>query len=308
MAEVDRVRLGEALRLIDILSDRFWPGLGSAPEPVLLVTGTTEYLVRHPRPTGDFTALGRDAALGTAVWARPRVFPPGFLATFPAVGGIPTIVVGTAEQTGKSSVGWVLTLLHEHFHQWQYSRPDYYPRLNALDLARGDTTGMWALEYAFPYDSAPVGAATRALADALVLALTAQADARTAELAAVRAARDRLVGMLAPDDARYLEFQLWQEGVARWVEYAAARAAARIGPPAAEFQALPDYVRYAEQVELGEAALRRELAGLDLGRDRRVVFYPLGAAMALLLDDGAAGWKATYGAEKFRLSGLLDAH
>ena len=77
------------------------------------------------------------------------------------------MVVGSAERTGKSSTGWVLTLMHEHFHQWQYSQPDYYPRLNALDLARGDTTGMWALEYAFPYDSVPVQRAVQRLADAL---------------------------------------------------------------------------------------------------------------------------------------------
>lgn len=305
LAEPERVRLAESLRLLDLLGDGFWPGLEGAPEPVLLVTESTEYLVRHPRPSADFTPLGRDTLLGSTVWARPRVFPTGFLATFPAVGGIPTIVVGTALATRKSSVGWVLTLQHEHFHQWQYSRPDYYARLNALNLARGDTTGMWALEYAFPYDSAPVGEATRALALALASALAPPEGSGDATLAAVLAARDRLLGLLAPDDARYLEFQLWQEGVARWVEYAAARAAARLPEPAAAFRALPDYLPYAEQVTRGEAALRRELEGLDLARDRRVVFYPLGAAMALLLDREDGRWKTTYGVERFRLSGLL---
>jgi hypothetical protein len=37
---------------------------------------------------------------------------------------MPTIVVGTAERMAKHSPAWVLTLLHEHFHQWktEYTR------------------------------------------------------------------------------------------------------------------------------------------------------------------------------------------
>ena len=138
---------------------------------VLLVADSTEYLIGHPRPTAEFTSLGRDSTLQREVWARPRRFPPNLLATFPAVGGRPTIVVGTAERTGKSSAEWVLTLMHEHFHQWQSSLPDYYPRVNGLGLARGDTTGQWMLDYPFPYDSAPVQRMMRAWAASLARAL-----------------------------------------------------------------------------------------------------------------------------------------
>ncbi len=54
------------------------------------------------------------------------------------------------------------------FHQWQYSRPDYYPRVEALGLDGGDSTGRWMLDYPFPYDHPPVQAAARKLASALV--------------------------------------------------------------------------------------------------------------------------------------------
>lgn len=302
----DRTRLAEAMRVGDALRGALWPGWGATSVPVLLVTDSLEYLIRHPRPTADFTSLGRDPLLGTEVWARRRVFPPGFLATFPAVGGIPTVVVGSAQRTGKSSAAWVLTLMHEHFHQWQYSQPDYYPRLQALDLARGDTTGMWALQYPFPYDSPPVQAGVTLLATSLAAALDA-GPAESAAVESVRVARDQLLALLAPDDRRYLEFQLWQEGVARWVEYAAAAAAARLAPPDVAFQALADYTDYPAELARADAALREELRGMDLGRDRRVVFYPLGAALALLADRQRDRWKDAYARRKFELSRIIDA-
>jgi len=302
----DRVRLAEALRVGDAVRGRLWQGWGATPAPILLVADSVEYLLRHPRPTTEFRSLGWDPLVGAELWARRRVFPPGFLATFPAVGGVATVVVGSADRTGKTSSAWVLTLLHEHFHQWQYTEPDYYPGLAALDLARGDTTGMWALQYPFPYDSAPVRAAVAGLAQALAAALDAAGPAEAGARRAVQAARDHLVALLAPDDRRYLEFQLWQEGVARWVEYAGAGAALRLPAPAAAFQALPDYAPYAETLAQANAALRRELRGLDPGRDRRVVFYPLGAALALLADRSGEDWKRRYAGEKFQLSGIMD--
>src|SRR5215218_4041507 len=153
LAPDDRVRIAEAFRLADAIGDSIWPGWTSAPFAVLLVTPEREFLVRHPRPSSEFTRIGYDSLLRSEVLVRDRTLSPSFLATFPAVGGVPTIVVGQPRATGKSSTEWVLTLLHEHFHQLQTSRPDYYARVGALGLARGDQTGMWMLNYAFPYDS-----------------------------------------------------------------------------------------------------------------------------------------------------------
>src|SRR5207249_765319 len=84
-----------------------------------------------PRPTPDFTGLGYDSLLATDVLVRDRHFAPNLLATFPAVAGVSTIVVGLPAATNKNSTEWVLTLLHEHFHQLQTSRPGYYARFAA---------------------------------------------------------------------------------------------------------------------------------------------------------------------------------
>jgi hypothetical protein len=304
----DRVRLAEAMRLADKLRDEIWPGWSDTPMRVLLVTDSVEFLIGHSGPSADFANLGYDSLLKREIWTRPRQFPPTLLATFPAVSGKPTIVIGSAERTGKSSTAWVLTLLHEHFHQWQSSRPDYYASVARLDLARGDSTGQWMLDYAFPYDSVPVQQAVRGLATALGQALDAPPGARSSALKAVVSAREALRRRLTVADYRYFEFQLWQEGVARYIEYAAARAAAaEPGKPLAAFERLADFEPYSAAATEARRGLRRELEQLALGRQRRIAFYPLGAAMALVLEDTRPGWKSAYRRRPFALAALLPA-
>src|SRR5713101_2629106 len=71
--EIDRTRLAEAFRLGDQIGDRVWPGWSKAPFAVLLVTPDYEFLMRHPKPSADFTNLGYDELLKTDVYYRKRV-------------------------------------------------------------------------------------------------------------------------------------------------------------------------------------------------------------------------------------------
>jgi hypothetical protein len=303
----DRIRLAEARRLAEAVCDPIWPGWGRTAFPILLVTDSAEFLVGHRQPTGEFAPLGFDTIVGGEIWTRARRFSATLLATFPAVGGVPTVVFGSPAGTGKSSTGWVLTVLHEHFHQWQYTQPDYYAGVSRLELAGGDTTGQWMLEYPFPYDSAPVQRAVRGLATALVGALDAPPNARVKALLVVTDARDALRDRLTAADYRYFEFQLWQEGVARFIEYTVARAAAKAGQPSSAFRRLPGYESYGRAAHDSPRALRQELARLDLARDRRVAFYPIGAAVALLLEASRSDWKRAYARQPFALTLLLSA-
>lgn len=288
----DRARAAEAFRLGDLLRERIWPGWGEVQVPLLLVTDSVEYLLGHPRPAG-FLALD-DTVAGRAVWARARVLPATLLATFP-LAGVPTAVVGTADRTGKRSPAWVLSVLHEQFHQWQYSRPGYYGRVAALGLAGGDSTGAWMLDYPFPYERPAVGAALRRLGVALIAG------------SGVSAARRALVPLLTPPEERYLEFQIWQEGVARYVELVAARAAASAPPPNPEFRALPDFESYARLAETLERNLTDGLRALAPARQGRLVFYPLGAGIAGYLDRRAPGWRRGYVDGPLGLDHLLEA-
>ena len=309
LAAADRIRLAEAFRLADAVGDRLWPGWGRAPFAVLLVTADREFLLGHPRPSGDFARVGHDTLLGTTVFTRPRVFAPTLLATFPAVAGVPTIVIGDPANTGLSSTRWVLTLLHEHFHQHQSAHPDYYPGVAALDLARGDTTGAWMLDFAFPYDSSAVQARFAAFARALDSALARRAadpPARRARAArmrrAVSDARARLRAALSPADDRYLAFQMWQEGVARYTELHVARLAATPSyAPSRAFRALPDFTAYAAEADAIERGIRAGLRDVDLAGTRRVAFYAAGAATALMLDGVAPAWRTGYLVPPFAL-------
>jgi hypothetical protein len=161
------------------------------------------------------------------------------------------------------------------------------------------------LNYPFPYDSVPVQRAMHGLATALVRALKAREGRGNEALAEVIAARDTLRRRLGSADYRYFEFQLWQEGVARYIEYAAARAAAKLGAPSKAFQRLPDYESYERVSERALLSLKRELEQLDLARARRVAFYPVGAAIAIVLQRTAPNWRERYTQRPFSLAALL---
>jgi hypothetical protein len=209
------------------------------------------------------------------------------------VGGVPTVVVGTAEQTGKRSTAWVLTIVHEHFHQLQTSQPEYYPRVAGLDLTGGDETGMWMLNYPFPYTSPAVIEEFSAVARVVRAAVTdTSAGGQARHRAAVDSTRRALRAALSARDHRYLDFQIWQEGIARYTEYAVARAASQRYTPSEEFMALPD----AEPFGVVADRLRREILETESVAlsNQRVAFYPVGAALGLWLDRTDPAWRARY--------------
>ena len=305
LPEADRIRIAEAFRLADALGNRVWPGWDKAPFAVLLVTPDYEFLIRHPKPSRDFTPLGKDPVLKHPVWFRKRQFSPRLLATFPAVGGISTIVIGQAENTeAKTSTRWVITLLHEHFHQLQTSQPRYQAQVDALGLAGKDRTGMWMLNYAFPYTNAKVKEQFSALGKALGAALRARQPADfAAKLASYLEARKKFRSLLKSEDHKYLAFQVWQEGIARYTEYHLAALAAVRYKPSKEFQELKDYTPFKKVAEGIRSAMEKELASVQLDKAKRTVVYNWGAAEGLLLDRANPGGRKRYFEQPFSLDG-----
>ncbi|HXG91579.1 MAG TPA: hypothetical protein VNN73_04325 [Blastocatellia bacterium] len=292
ISQVDRIRLAEAFRIAEKLGDKVWKGWSKAPFAIVLVTAEHEFLIRHPKPPKDFTPLKLDALLRSEVYFRKRVFQPSLLATL-FLEGVPTIVIGQAENTdAKTSTRWVVTLLHEHFHQLQYSQPDYAAATNALNLSHGDQTGMWMLNFPFPYAAPEVNknfsALCRALADALQ---------RKNKLAAYIEARRQFKESLSEDDYKYFSFQLWQEGFARYTEYRIAGLAASQYRPSAQFRSLKDFTPFRDACE--RIIQLPKLLDLSLEKDQRVAFYLVGAAEAILLDDINPKWQQQYFANKF---------
>ena len=262
--------------------EALWPGFGTAPFGMLVIERDGETLICHPSlPTG-FATPSRDAATGCDRSMRPRGnLPDSLLAAMPVFGPPSTIVVGTPQATGVSLARWRLSILHEHFHQWQDALPDIYARMAALDLAGGDETGMWMLNFPFPYERESTANAYAAAARALAAAVTARgSDAFAARLADYLRLRRAFATDAGDRNWRYFEFQLWKEGVARWTEVAIGRAA---DDPALQ----------------ADAALReRQIIGAletpDLARHQRVVVYAYGAAEAMLMEACGAPWRTAY--------------
>jgi hypothetical protein len=309
LAEVDRVRLAEAFRIGETLGDQLWTGWHRAPFAVLLVTPENEFLIRHPKPSADFRLSNYDPRLRSRVYYRKRTQPQNLLATFPLVGGVPTIVIGQAENTDKkTSTPWVVTMLHEHFHQFQYSQPGYYQAVDALALARGDQSGMWMLNYPFPYDWLEMKEHFSLLRSLLVAALGAVGQPEfPGKLSAYLKQRTELSQTLSPDDYRYFSFQLWQEGIARYTEYRIANLAAARYKPGKAFRALKDYRPFGAVAAEIRQGVENELRNGKLETDKRVMFYALGAGEGFLLDHAQPSWRGRYFADPFYLDKYFPA-
>jgi hypothetical protein len=300
LSQDDRVRLAEAFRLGTELGNQVWRAWDKAPFAVLLVTAEHEFLIRHPRPSKDFKLIGHDQLLQSDVYFRPRQFSPSWLATFPAVGGVSTIVVGRAENTdAKTSTPWVVTLMHEHFHQLQDSQPNAYADLDALNLSNGDTSGMWMLNYPFAYESPEVQQQFVVMSRALADALRTGKQNFPAKLKVYLDARQQLQLMLKPDDYKYFSMQLWKEGIARYTEYRVARLSAQRFKPSKAFRALQDFTSFQDTADKLWNGILHELDTLKLQDYKRVAFYPIGAGEGLLLDKIKPRWHDRYLAEKF---------
>lgn len=277
-----------------VAGERVWPGWSDAPFSLLLIDGESEYLVCPPAGAKGFELATRDEKLGCDVLTRKRVTNPNLLATYPAFGAEPTIVVGTPKVTGKSDAAWIITLLHEHFHQLQYSRPDYYPAAAKLNLSHGDESGMWMLNYPFPYSDANVQQRMTRFTNALASALAARGSADFASsLRDVKARWRELRESLNADDYRYLMFQVYQEGTARYVELRVAEELAKSGSGCMSREAASEV---ASQLR---ATIDSTLANPNLGEKQRVAFYSVGAAIAMLLDEVSPNWKRDYIARPF---------
>ncbi len=298
----DQIRLREVFRLAEQTQDAVWSSWSKAPFAVMLVRPDFEFLVRHPKATQNFDTLGYEKDFGSLLLYRKRLFAQNLLATFPAINGYLTIVVGQPQNTElPNSTSWILTVLHEHFHQLQMSQPNYFADTEALGLSRGDQTGMWMLNYPFPYDSSVVQEKFSALCRALSEALATPNDQFSSKLSAYRAARKAFQQSFSADDYKYFSFQLWQEGVARYTEWRVAKFAAEHYSPTKEVQALKDFKSFASTADSLQARILRRLPQLSLAREQRAAFYPFGAAEAMLLDRVNPRWQEFYFTKKFFL-------
>jgi hypothetical protein len=144
------------------------------------------------------------------------------------------------------------------------------------------------------------------LRDLLLTALNEQNDKRFCQLARQYIAeRHKFFAQLTDDGRKCLEFQLWREGIARYVQIRAAEMAAHY-EPTPEYRGLADY----ESFELYAAKARTdtlsELKQVDLDKWKRVAAYPFGACEGLLLDRLNPIWRDGYFQHLFTLDPYFE--
>ncbi|HEY1428423.1 MAG TPA: hypothetical protein VGF18_02545 [Candidatus Tumulicola sp.] len=271
----DSANIGLATSILNTVGNSIWPNWTSAPFRIDLLTaeGPAEINFAKPVPAPSF--------------------PPNLEATFPWDDGVPTIVIGQPQfAQAKTSTRWAVTLLHEHFHQWQDAWPRYFSSVAALGLASPGDNGMWMLNYRFPYIDSDVDASYAAMARQLRSAIVAPDSGSTGRFVSTLA---NFEATLSPKDRTYFNFQCWQEGVARYTEYAVARAAADRHTRDAAFLTSDQASSLDADATTTYAGILRELNNADaLLEDKRVAFYAFGAAEAILLDRISPGWHEKY--------------
>jgi hypothetical protein len=285
----DTIRIREFYRLASAIQDGVWPGWSKTPAPLMLVTAEEEFLTHHPMPPQEWKKVAED------VYARPRQFPTALEATFPAFGPPAVMVVGQPPNTkSKASTSWVLMVMHEHFHQLQWAQPGYVDAVNNLGLRGEDTTGMWMLNYPFPYEKPEVVQSFGQLRDLLLRAVNEKDEATFQKLVSdYGAQRKKFFSQVSADDHKYFSFQLWQEGIARYTQIKSAEAAAHYDPTP-QFAALSDFEAFASYAARVRTDTLNELKQADMATWKRTVVYSFGATEGLLLDRINPKWKDEY--------------
>ena len=298
----DAIRIKEFYRLASSIQDEIWPGWSKVPAPLILVTADTEFLTHDAAPPTEFKKVGDD------LYARPRQFPANLQATMPVFGPPAVMIIGEPANTeSKTSTPWLFTVMHEHFHQLQWSQPGYYQAIEGLNLSHGDQTGMWMLNYPFPYDKTEVVQAFAQLRDLLLRVVNEPNGAEFRKLVGQYVEeRKKFFALVSADDHKYFEFQLWQEGIARYTETKVAEAAANY-KPTAEFAALTDYESFASYAARKKAEVLDDLKHADLPTKKRVVVYPFGAVEGFLLDRINPKWKEDYFQHMLSLDSCFEA-
>ena len=134
-----------SLELVETVSGDLFPGLEQAPLNLLLLTEGVEFYLSDTAPAERYSFQRVAGSVGTRnIYVRGNHYDLSYLATFPAV-GVPTIVMGTPENTGRTHLGWALIMVHERFHTLQATLPGFSEGVRGLDLAGDDESGMWML-------------------------------------------------------------------------------------------------------------------------------------------------------------------
>lgn len=288
------VRLNESFRIAEVLGPRVWPGFTAQESPVILIDGELEYLLNSQDGAEGFTATTQTFR-GRTVFSRPRIFPPGLQASFPAIGR-PTVVIGTPEGTKTEPAIWTIVVLHELFHVYAFSHGEV-EKVSSLAIGPANDS-QWQLSYPFPYTDARIRRAMHETGRGLYRCIESDnglPDESNVADEAVRTLGD-LLDALYPGSKNYayLKFVVTKEGVARYFEYRIAELAARDYHPTAAYASLDGDGAFTRAWESYYKPMPFQIKQLGNASQSRNEFYNFGLGMALVLDRIEPDWQKKY--------------
>lgn len=296
-SELDRAMIADAQAIVRNDGDVVWAGLSQAPLPTLLIGPEHETLFCGLHTPG-FSAIGFDPITRCRMQGRARELPVD-LSAATDLGNVSVIQMGLPDALEATQADWIVTFLHEAFHQYQSTLPGYYSAVDVVRAQLGKTGEQWILEYPFPYTDPKVKAAFAAMTVSAGQFLSAENDAQAN--AAIRSyveARNHARDAMSPDDWLYYEFQVGQEGVARWTELRFAAAAG---------DARPDIATIGTERTDGLAVSLSAIDSQGLNVWKRSSFYVLGAIEASMLERVRPQWQLEYANNPFAMGSMLNA-
>jgi hypothetical protein len=323
LGPLDKARLVEALQLKRALGETVWPGWGETEMPVLVWNRAYSFLIGHSTPPAEWLPVTNDRFQEQVYFYRATDDPQNFavqvgdrwvasIATKAEVDArliemirdalpAPLQAIVPYRAIIQPTEVQISAVLHESFHVYQAEvAPE---RLEAAEAAHGHGDQYWAADEA-------MHEAWETEIDLLAQALRTQSDSEARVLVTQfleQRARRRQEASL---DAALVDYERqieWEEGLAKYVELAAWRAAYQSADyrPVSEMGSDRDFKSYRSfkrrwSQELGQ--MKRQAA-----REGETRFYYTGMAQATLLDRLLPGWKEQVLAEGVWLETLLAA-
>jgi len=277
--------------------DSIWNNISATPLRILLITDSLEFLFNHDTPDKSFKFYQHDSHLNTDIYVRPKRFPKFLRAAFPAVGGVDCIVVGIPKNTGyikntpMSDEDWIMMVLHEHFHVYQGANSQYKKNKAILEKKLSANSNNWMLDYNFPYDNKKVNEIFKRYSQSICQTLKSQdkddlKDKRKQYLNDQK----KLHKYLTSNDYSYLQFQIWQEGVATYTQYRYFDFVNRHNRFFKETYALDFKSKDKEFLKTYEDILLKK----DLQKSKRKMFYSVGLLRGVINDKINPNWRKDY--------------
>lgn len=294
--EADRQMIAEAQAIVRTSGDRVWEGFSQAPLPILLI-GPDQETLFCGAPAADFFPAGFDTVTNCALQTRPRELPVD-LSAATYIGDQHVIMMGVPDALDVNRAEWIVTVLHEAFHQYQSTLPGYVAAVDRVRKMFGEASSQWMLDYPFPYADAEIANAFKGMTDSALRYLEATSSSeRYAAISDYVDARRSAQRATGSRHWAYFEFQAGQEGVARWSEQALGALVAASDPSIAAV---------AEDGRLGLTTSLRAIDRDGLGIWKRSAFYVFGAIEAEMLHQTDPAWQRQYVNTPFSMGSMIE--